>query len=319
MSLYVLALDEVFDTGLAAVLDTFGTADELAAGARGVARFGARLVGVRGHVRTGQGLLVPVRPAARAPRPDVVVVPALACKTPDTLRAALARPDVADACALLRRWAAAGTLVTAACTGTFVLAHSGLLDGKAATTTWWLAPLFRERFPRVELDDTRMIVEATRLVTAGAALAHFDLCLWLVRRRSPQLAALTARYLVIEPRPSQGLFTIPDHLAHADPLVERFESWARRHLARRFSIKEAARALATSERTLVRRMRGVLGRSPLTFVQDLRVERAVHLLRTGDASVDEIAAQVGYADGVTLRTLLRRKTGRGVRQLRARA
>jgi transcriptional regulator GlxA family with amidase domain len=74
----------------------------------------------------------------------------------------------------------------------------------------------------------------------------------------------------------------------------------------------------TSERTLARRMQTVLGKSPLAYFQDLRVERAVHLLRTSTASVEEIAAQVGYADGVTLRTLIRRKIGRGVRELRAR-
>jgi transcriptional regulator GlxA family with amidase domain len=164
-----------------------------------------------------------------------------------------------------------------------------------------------------------MIVAAPRVVTAGAALAHIDLALWLVRRRSPALAALTARYLVVEPRSSQAIFTIPDQLAHADPLVERFERWARRNLDRRFSLKEAARDVATSERTLARRTQSVLGRSPLAYVQDLRVDRAVHLLRTSDASVDEIATRVGYADGVTLRTLLRRKTGTGIRELRARA
>ena len=90
-------------------------------------------------------------------------------------------------------------------------------------------------------------------------------------------------------------------------------------LARGFSLAEAAVAAGASERTLARRLQGVLGKSPLSYFQDLRVERAVHLLRTGSESIDQIAAQVGYADGVTLRALLRRKLGRGVRELRARA
>jgi transcriptional regulator GlxA family with amidase domain len=68
---------------------------------------------------------------------------------------------------------------------------------------------------------------------------------------------------------------------------------------------------------LARRLQGVLGKSPLSYFQDLRVERAVHLLRTSTESVDQIAAHIGYADGVTLRALLRRKLGRGVRELRA--
>ncbi|MBC8056060.1 MAG: helix-turn-helix transcriptional regulator, partial [Rhizobiales bacterium] len=110
----------------------------------------------------------------------------------------------------------------------------------------------------------------------------------------------------------------PDHLALADPVVERFDGWARQQLARGFSLGEAARVVGTSERTLARRMHAVLGKTPLSYFQDLRVERAVHLLRTGSASVDQIAAQIGYADGVTLRTLLRRRLGKGVRELRAR-
>lgn len=99
-------------------------------------------------------------------------------------------------------------------------------------------------------------------------------------------------------------------------MVERFECWARRRLARGFSLAEAASAAGTSERTLARRLQSVLGKTPLSYFQDLRVEHAVHLLRTGNASVDQVAAQVGYSDGVTLRALLRRKLGRGVRELR---
>jgi transcriptional regulator GlxA family with amidase domain len=163
-----------------------------------------------------------------------------------------------------------------------------------------------------------MLVSSGSFVTAGAALAHIDLALGLVRRQSPALAALTARYLLIEPRASQATFVIPDHLAHNDPIVERFEHWARHHLAQGFSLAAAARSVGTSERTLARRLRNVLGRSPLSYFQDLRVERAVHLLQTSNTSVDRIAAQIGYSDGVTLRTLLRRKLGRGVRELRAR-
>ncbi len=319
MRVYLLALNEVFDTGLTTLLDTFGTANDLAESAgTSSTRFDVTVVGIRTRVHTSRGLSVPVRSATRLACPDVALVPALGAKMPETLRVALERRDVTDAQALLRRWSDSGTLVGAACTGTFVLAGTSLLNGQNATTSWWLAPFFRERYPHVVLDDSRMLVSSSRFVTAGAALAHLDLALWLVRRKSPALAALTARYLVVEPRPSQAAFAIPDHLAHSDPLVERFERWARRQLAVGFSLSEAARAVVTSERTLARRLQSVLGKSPLAYVQDLRVERAVHLLQTSGASIDQIATQVGYADGVTLRTLIRRKIGRGVRELRAR-
>jgi transcriptional regulator GlxA family with amidase domain len=314
MHICVLVLDDVFDTGLAAVLDTIDTASALAPEGRPELRTRVSIVGLRRRVKTHHGLRVPLVALPRA-RPDVVIVPAIGAKSPDALDGALARRDVAEAGALLRTWAKAGSIVAAACTATFVLGASGLLDGREATTTWWLAPCFRERFPRVALDDTRMIVESSSVVTAGAALAHLDLALWLVRRRSPTLARATARHLVYDGGPSQAAFVMPDHLAHADPLVERFEAWARRHLAD-FSLAAAARAVGASERTLERRLHAVVGRSPLAFVRDLRVEQAVHRLQTTDATIDDIAAAVGYRDGVTLRTLLRTKTGRGVRELR---
>jgi transcriptional regulator GlxA family with amidase domain len=317
MQVVVLALQGAFDLGLSALLDTLGTANELA-GMTGATAIKVTLVGVRRRVRTAQGLSVPAVTAATIRDPDAVLLPALGEKMPASLAERLTHRDIADAGAMLREWAQAGAWIGAACTGTFVLADSTLLDGRGATTSWWLAPMFRRRYSRIGLDETRLLVTSGAFVTAGAALAHIDLALGLIRRQSPALAALTARYLLIEPRASQATFIIPDHLAHNDPLVERFEDWARRNLRRGFSLTEAARSAGASERTLARRLQSVLGKSPLAYFQDLRVERAVHLLQTSNSSVDGIAAEIGYSDGVTLRTLLRRKLGRGVRELRAR-
>jgi len=199
------------------------------------------------------------------------------------------------------------------------LAESGLLDAQRATTTWWLAPLFRKRYPTVVLDESNMIVKSGRFVTAGAALGHVDLALWLVRSVSPQLAALTAKYLIVDSRPLQSAYALTDHLVHDDPIVQRFEGWARARLTRGFSLDEAAKAAGASKRTLARHMQEVLGKSPLGYFQSLRVERAVHLLKTGNASVEEIATRVGYADGATLRSLLRRRLNLGVKEIRRRA
>jgi transcriptional regulator GlxA family with amidase domain len=316
MKIDVLALDCVFDTGLATILDAFRTANELAEIAAVAAeRFDVRIVGVRKRVTTSQGLKVPVVPVDDR-LPDCVVVPAIGFKMPGPLANALARPEIADAVAQIQRWAQRGVPLAAACIGTFVLAESGLLDGQRATTTWWLAPMFRQRYPLVTLEDSQMIVRSGTVLTAGAALGHMDLALWLIRKQSPTLASLTSRYLVVDSRPSQSAYVLSDHLIHSDAMVERFEAWARGQLAEGFSLSAAARAVGTSKRTLARRTEAVLGRSPLAYFQSLRVERAVHLLRTTDHSVERIAGQVGYVDGVTLRTLLRRRLGKGVREIR---
>jgi transcriptional regulator GlxA family with amidase domain len=316
MKVSVLALENVFDTGLATVLDAFQTANELAdASGLAASRFDVTIVGVRKHVKTSLGFTVPVRAVPKRV-PDCVVVPAIGFKMPDPLLRALARADVRDAAGLLQQWGERGATLTAACIGTFVLAESGVLDHREATTTWWLAPLFRTRYSTVRLDESHMLVKSGRIVTAGAALSHMDLALWLIRQHSPKLAAVTAKYLIVDSRPSQSAYVLTDHLIHNDPLVERFERWARTRLAHGFSLDEAAKAVASSKRTLARRLQAVLGKSPLSYFQSLRVERAVHLLKTGNESVDEIAARVGYADGVTLRTLLRRHLGYGIREIR---
>lgn len=318
MKVVVLALNGVFDTGLAAVIDAFGIANELAqAQSLASVHFEVTVAGVRRRVRTSQGLTVPVVPARERAAPDWAIVTAIGSRTPDSLRQALGEPEARDAIRVLADWAGRGARIAAACIGTFVLAESGLLDGHAATTTWWLAPLFRQRYPRVRLEDRRMLVHSGRFLTAGAALSHMDMALWLIRQASPSLAAVTARYLVVDARPAQSAYALVDHLAHSDPLVQRFERWARARLATGFSLNDAAQALNTSKRTLARRIDEVLGRTPLSYFQDLRVERAVHMLRTSSDDVETIAAAVGYADGVTLRNLLRRRLGRGVRDIRA--
>jgi transcriptional regulator GlxA family with amidase domain len=316
MRINVLALDRVFDLGLSAVLDAFQTANELI-GISGIAvpEFEVNIIGVRKVVKTSQGLTVPVNTTGWR-SPDCVVVPAIGFKMPEALEAALARPDIQDAAVLLRQWARKGAMMTAACIGTFVMAESGLLDHQRATTTWWLASMFRQRYPNVSLDESNMIVTSGRIVTAGAALSHMDLALWLIRGVSPKLASLTAKYLIVDSRPSQSAYALSDHLIHSDPVVQRFEEWARARLKHGFSLDAAARAVGSSKRTLARHMHAVLGKSPLSYFQSLRVERAVHLLKTGKASVDEVAAAVGYSDGTTLRNLLRRRLKLGIKEIK---
>jgi transcriptional regulator GlxA family with amidase domain len=180
---------------------------------------------------SAQRFAVPVVSLDGCSRPDWVIVPAIGTKMPGPLQQALTRPDVAEAGDALRAWAADGVRIAAACVGTFLLAESGLLDGHDATTSWWLTPLFRQPYPEVRLDARRMLVPSGRLVTAGAALGHIDLALWLIRQASPELAALVAKYLIVDPRPMQSAYAISDHLAHADALVERFDRWARGRLA----------------------------------------------------------------------------------------
>lgn len=311
----ILALDGVFDTGLAAFQDTLATARDLAPPALRES-LNSSVSSIRRATRTAHGLAIPTVRADVLPTPGFVFVPALGAKTEEGIADALAHPDVKRAVELLRTWQANGATIAAACTGTFVLAETGLLDKQEAATSWWLAPFFRARYPSVAIDDSRALVGNDRVVTAGAVLAHFDLALWFVRQRSPELADTVARYLMLDPRSPQATYAIPDHLRHADHLVMLFEKWARENLDTGFSLEQAAAFVGTSERTLSRRINMVLGRSPLSYFQSLRVERAAYLLRTTKLGMDEIAARTGYDNAATLRTLLRRKTGRTASEIR---
>ncbi|MEU3778104.1 helix-turn-helix domain-containing protein [Streptomyces sp. NPDC032472] len=207
------------------------------------------------------------------------------------------------------------TPLATACTGTFLLAQTGVLDGLRAATSWWLAPVFRERHARVAVDESRMATTCDGITPVGAAFGHLDLALAIVRMRSPALADLVRRYLVVGDRAAQAPYTIPSALARHDPLVSAFEQWVRSRIGEPLSIAEAARGLGVSERTLQRTVTRTLGCSPVRLVQDLRVEQAEHLLRTTALPLAALARRVGYESPGPL---LRDRLGRSARSLRGR-
>jgi transcriptional regulator GlxA family with amidase domain len=134
--------------------------------------------------------------------------------------------------------------------------------------------------------------------------------------RTAYVIAMQLEYLIIDTRASQSTYALTDHLVHSDPIVQRFERSARARLKRGFSLDDAAKATGPSKRTLARHMQRVLGKSALSYFHSVRVERAVHVLRTTNASVEEVDTRVGYNDGATLRALLRRRLNIGMREIR---
>lgn len=307
MHVGLLASDGCFSSGLTALIDVLSTAETQRPGVDpSIPPIRVDVIGTGRKVATGAGLTVPVTMHPRELRAvDVVVVPALGTMTAeDTLSALAARPTRASI-RVLGDLDPDVTTVAAACTGVFTLAESGLLDMRRATTSWWLGAAFRSRYPSVILDLGAMVVADGGIMTAGAAFAHIDLALALVRRVSPGLAEHIARLLVIDERVSQSAYLVVDHLNHNDPLVLAFEQQARSHLSESLDVRDLAAAIGTTRRTLERRTQAAVGMSPLAVVQRLRAERAAHLLRTTAQSVEQIAPQVGYANASTLRSLMR--------------
>ncbi|MFP2956763.1 GlxA family transcriptional regulator [Myxococcus sp. 1LA] len=241
---------------------------------------------------------------------DVLVLPGLGAATEAQLDALLAREDIQRGLKMLVRLARKRVTVAASCSATFLLAAAGVLDGRQATTTWWLGPAFARRFPGVSLRSDKMVVDAGDVLTAGSALAHADLMLGIVARTAgASFAHQVAKFLVLDERTSQARYMVAEHIRSSDPTVLALEAFVLANVGRQLSLHQMARATATSPRTLVRRVQATLGTTPFRMAQRLRISRAVHLLETTNDSVEEIAARVGYADPAAFRRIFRRETG----------
>ncbi|ATB46543.1 AraC family transcriptional regulator [Corallococcus macrosporus DSM 14697] len=312
-------LDGVAEGPLGVGLDVVDTAARLVAAGlasvpRGAQVLRQRVVSLDGQpVRSGTGRSIAVDGALSlrgVKSGDVLLVPGLSATSERAIEQLLSRADAARGMTLLARAAEKGAMVAASCSATFVLAASGLLAGRSATTTWWLVPSFVRRFPEVALHPDRMVVECDGVLTAGSAFAHADLMLAIVARvASPSLSHLVARYLVLDERVSQARYMVMEHLRVSDPALRAVERFVAANLGRQVTLDELARAAATSPRTLARRVQAGLGMTPLEFVQRVRVAHASHLLETTRASVEEVAARVGYADPAAFRRVFRRYAG----------
>lgn len=251
---------------------------------------------------------------------DLVIVPAQGFSKAASYARRLAEPDAEDARGLIVRAAASGAQVTSSCTGGLLLASSGLLAGRRATTAWWLAPVFAEMFPDVRLDTSQLVVTDGPFTTAGAAMAQMDLMVGLVARfAGAEVADACARRMVLDERRSQVPYMAVGLLTASDERVARAAAWARSRLDQAIGVSDLAAAAGLTSRTFARRLSIATGLPPVRFLQQLRMERAVELIETTGLPFDEVAYQVGYSDASTLRSLMRRSLGVGPRELRARA
>lgn len=217
--------------------------------------------------------------------------------------------------ALVRRLRAAharGARIASICSGAFVLAAAGLLDGRAATTHWRYARLLRERHPAIEVRPNALYVEAGPVITSAGSAAGLDMMLHLVRRdHGARVANLVAQRLVIPPHRlgDQAQFVPRPAPAEEGGRLARTLDWLRARPAAVHSVASIARRAAMSPRTLQRRFRETTGFSPIEWLARERVEFAKELLARSDKPIGRLAAQAGFGSEESLRKHFRRIAG----------
>jgi AraC family transcriptional regulator, transcriptional activator FtrA len=218
-------------------------------------------------------------------------------------------PPIIDA---LRTAYRRGARLLSICSGSFVLAATGLLDGKRATTHWRYAEELRRRYPRIQVDPQVLYVDEGQILTSAGSAAGLDLCLHLVRRDyGPAVANQVARRLVIAPHRDGGqaqFLERPVDQRESGSLSALLDKM-RRRLGEPLRIAEMARLVAMSERTFMRRFRATTGMTPADWITQARVDRARELLESTDLSIDHIVSHTGLGTATTLRHHFRRKVG----------
>lgn len=223
--------------------------------------------------------------------------------------------------AWLQHWHAKKIIIGTTCTGTFLLAEAGLLEGKVATTNWSYAQYFQKLHPNVQLKPERILTEDSGILCSGATTSFLDLCLYLIKKfGSDELSAHCSKSLLMEPnRRSQSPYVIFDYQKHhADPKVLQAQTHMETKFAEAISVEALASNLGFSSRHFKRRFKSATGDSPLIYLQRIRIEAAKHQLETTLDTVDEITWQVGYEDSNSFRRLFKKYTKLSPREYRDR-
>lgn len=222
------------------------------------------------------------------------------------------QPEILD---WVRRQYRRGATIAAACSGVWVPAAAGLLNGSQATSHWAYTREFRRSFPEVELQSNSSLVfggRDHRIVTAGGGSLWTDLVLYLIARLVSQDAAVQSSklYLIDWSRNSQLPYAcLQARLQHNDALVRKAQNLIGRELVEKGVVERARQETGLSSRTFQRRFAAATGTSPVQYVQQLRIEYAKELLEQSNWPTDEIAGQVGYNDPSSFRKLFRRYVG----------
>lgn len=205
-----------------------------------------------------------------------------------------------------------GTVLCSVCAGAFLLGQTGLLAGRAATTHWIFAEKFSERFPDINVDVDKLIIDDGDIITAGGLMAWTDLGLRLIERFVGSAVMLaTARFFLVDPSGREQRFysSFAPKLTHGDAAVLKAQHWLQGRSGEKISLPMMAEQAGLGERTFMRRFHKATGLKPTEYLQHLRVGKARDMLESSTVSVDQVAWQVGYEDPGAFRKVFQKVMG----------
>lgn len=205
-----------------------------------------------------------------------------------------------------------GTVIASYCTGSFLLASCGLLNGKVATTHWRSADLFNRIFPSIRLDCDRMLIDNGDIICSGGSMSYIDLALYLVDKYvGKDIASDCAKLLVFDPvRQKQSPYvTFQAQKSHDDQPVLKAQEWIESHFSNEILIDELAELVGLGARTFKRRFKQATQETPLNYLQRIRVEHAKMRLEKTTEPINQIIWSIGYEDISSFRQLFKRFTG----------
>lgn len=295
-------------SSISGAYEIFNKANAYWSNLHGSALFEIRLAGVSAQVDFNGGLFS-VRPQLQLSgitATDLIIIPSL------NHNYDLALDGNAALVAWLRRQYTNGASIATICTGAFLLAAAGLLEGKGCSTHWSVTEQFRQRFPGVRLQPDRLITDEQGLYTNGGAYSFLNLMVYLVEKYyDRQTAVYCAKVFQIEiDRNTQSQFAIfTGQKAHGDAVVRQAQEYIEGNLEEKITIEALSSRLNVGRRNFDRRFIKATGNTPLEYAQRVKVEAAKKAFETNRKTVSEIMYEVGYADVKAFREVFRRVTG----------
>ncbi|MEK1907954.1 MAG: helix-turn-helix domain-containing protein [Pseudomonas sp.] len=317
MHVSILMANHCSSTSVAATLEFFETANVLhqyaarkgaAPGHSDVPLFQLETASIDGQSVTCTGglKLTPDKALAEVRQPQLIIVPGFMFNILAVL------PSLGEMIDWLQLQHQQGSYIASMCTGAFVSAQAGLLDGRSATTHWAFSEQFARRFPKVRLQPERTVTDDGQLLCSGGSTSGSDLLLHLIRKfASPQLAAECAKKLLVDlaVRSQSPYASTTFKKNHTDAEILRVQIWLEQRLAQCIVMEKLATEFGLSMRNFIRRFKDATEQTPIEYLQNLRIEKAKFLLESSQQGFEQITLQVGYADDNSFRRLFKQRVG----------